>query len=49
MIIKPKEEYNLVENDLYQQEFISNYGKIDLLQRYFYLVNYLYFLKKSVV
>ena len=45
MIIKPKEDYNLIENDSYQQEFISNYGKIDLLQRYFYLINYLYFLK----
>lgn len=46
MIIKPKENIDLVENDSYQQDFIYNYEKMDLQQRYLYLVNYLYVLKK---
>ena len=45
MIIKPKEVYDLVENDSYRQDFINNHVNLDLLQRYFYLVNYIYVLK----
>jgi SNF2 family DNA or RNA helicase len=45
MIIKLKENINLVENDSYKQDLIYTYDKLDLLQRYLYLVNFLYMLK----
>ena len=45
MIINPKENIDLDENDSYKQDFINNYDKLDLLQQYLYLVNFLYMLK----